>query len=66
MATSDYDTPWWKSRIAKYGSVEEVRKVYQEIGRKGGKVKNPNKGFAANRDRAKEAAKKGLRERYGS
>lgn len=45
-------------------SYEKVREKYgdewiEERGRKGGKVKNPNKGFGSDRERAAAAGRKG-------
>lgn len=53
--------------IRKYGSLEAYQQSLVERGRKGGSApKKAPSGFAADRDRAKEAGRKGLATRWGN
>lgn len=54
------NTAWMTTMINKHGSIEEVRRIQTEIGRKGGQ-NGTTGGFAANRELASIAGAKGGR-----
>jgi len=56
MYNPKLDSPYLEKRAKKAGvSVEEIRKVYRELGAK----KSPNKGFGSDKERAKLAGERG-------
>ena len=54
------NTAWMETMVKKHGSVEAVRRIQAEIGRRGGK-NGTTGGFAANRELASIAGTKGGR-----
>ena len=55
------NTAWRKTMLARFGSEEALIEWQREIGSRGGKKSNPDrpKGFAANRELASIAGRKG-------